>query len=141
MKHPFTLLALIALGALPLSGQSASAGSPEQIVNHHMSAAGSGRVDELMSDYADDAVLISPDAVLKGKQAIRGLFQTLMTPGPAALAPIDVKKRVFEGDVGYVTWIQNAGKPDEQKGSDTFVIRNGKIVYQTVMMVRTAATK
>ena len=142
MKHPFALCALIALSALPLSGHSASPSSPaETVVSHHMSAIGSGKVDEVMNDYADNAIMISPNGVVKGKQAIRGVFDMMIKPGPSAMAPIEMKTQVFEGEFGYITWVQNAGKPGEQKGSDTFVLRNGKIVLQTVAIVPTAPAK
>ena len=142
MKQSLALFALVALSALPLSGQSAPGSSPaEAVVNHHMSAVGSGKLDDVMSDYADNAVMISPNGVAKGKQAIRGVFETLLKPGPNALAPIELKTQVFEGEFGYITWAQNTGKPGEQKGSDTFVLRNGKIALQTVMFVPTAAAK
>jgi hypothetical protein len=48
---------------------------------------------------------------------------------------LQVQKQVFKGNVGYLLWVQHAGTPQEVHGSDTFFIRAGKIVAQTVVMM------
>lgn len=136
MRHPIALVAALALAAL--TGRSALAASTaEQIVAHHLSAAAAGAVDDLVSDYAASAVLITPDGVTKGKQAIHDVFQRLLG-GPTRPA-LEVKKQTFEGEIGYLVWTQNAGTPNEVRGSDTFVVHHGKIVAQTVAIVPMAA--
>ncbi|MFO1409722.1 MAG: hypothetical protein U1F06_04995 [Steroidobacteraceae bacterium] len=49
--------------------------------------------------------------------------------------PLVVQQQVYAGEIGYITWTQNAGTPQEVHGSDTFVVRNGRIVAQTVAIV------
>jgi ketosteroid isomerase-like protein len=110
----------------------------ETIIAHHLASAQRGDVDSVMTDYAADAVLITPDTAITGKRAIRAVFQRLVggnsAPGgsPGALR---VQKQVFKGNVGYLLWVQHAGTPDEVHGSDTFFIRDGKIIAQTVAML------
>ena len=50
----------------------------EEILNHHMKATNEGNLEEIMLDYAEDAVLITKDTgVVKGKEALRQFFQML----------------------------------------------------------------
>jgi len=117
-----------------ISATAQTAVSPvEQIVEHHMAAGNSRNLDEIMRDYADDAILIAPDGVNKGKQAILAAFQQLMTQEPASV--IIPTRKVFEGNVGYIVWTMNAGQPNVVHGSDTFIIRDGKIAVQTVVIL------
>jgi ketosteroid isomerase-like protein len=114
----------------------------ETIITHHLAAAERGDVDSVMTDYAADAVLITPDTAITGKRAIRAVFQRLVggnsAPGSSPGA-LQVQKQVFKGNVGYLLWVQHAGTPQEVHGSDTFFIRDGKIVAQTVAMLPASA--
>jgi ketosteroid isomerase-like protein len=41
--------------------------TPEEIFGHHAAALMKGDIDEIVVDYADDAVFVAPDRVLRGK--------------------------------------------------------------------------
>lgn len=104
--------------------------STESVVAHHMQSGNNRNVEEVMRDYADNAILISPDGVYKGKQAIRKSYEQLVAQGSESVITAD--RKVFEGEVGYVAWSMNAGQGPAVHGSDTFIVKNGKIVVQTV---------
>jgi hypothetical protein len=101
----------------------------QKVVEHHVASGTSQNVAEIMRDYADDALLIAPDGVYKGKQAIQGAFEQLLAqPAP----DMTITRSVYEDDIGYIYWSMNAGQPGALSGSDTFIVRNGKIKVQTV---------
>ena len=108
---------------------------PTDFVQRHMAAAGKGDIDGIVADYADDAVTINGAQVTVGKPAIRQMFQGLFGPKPAAPAgapaapAMQVDKVWQEGDVGLVSWHRG-----EMKGTDAFVIKNGKIQSQSVFI-------
>ncbi|MBF8269237.1 MAG: hypothetical protein HW386_946 [Gammaproteobacteria bacterium] len=130
-RNLFIIPALLA--AVTANGQTQQSPA-ERIVEHHMASGNSRNIDEIMTDYADDAILIAPDgAVHKGKQAILASFQQLMTQDPSSI--ITPTRKIYEGDVGYIVWTINAGQPNVVNGSDTFIIRDGKIVVQTVTIL------
>lgn len=108
----------------------ASISTTEQVVAHHMQSGNDRNVEEVMRDYDDNAILISPDGVYKGKQAIRKSYEQLVAQGSDSIITAD--RKVFEGEVGYVAWSMNAGQGPAVHGSDTFIVKNGKIVAQTV---------
>ena len=101
------------------------------MMDHHAEALAAeemdeAALDELMSDYHDDAVFISNlGGVLRGADAIRSVF--------SAAGPMPGFERTsfhVDGDVGYVSWKAD-GIPF---GTDTFVLRDGKIAVQTVAL-------
>lgn len=136
MRYAFRAMVSLLIGAAPLIVWGGSpAGSPEQIVAHHMAAAAKGDIDAIVADYADDAVVIAPGGMTQGKADIRKMFAGIFGGPPGSHAPMDVKQQFYTREIGYITWVQNAGKPEELHGSDTFVVRQGKIVAQTVALV------
>jgi hypothetical protein len=41
--------------------------SPQEVFNHHAQALGAEDLDEIVADYSDDAIFITPAGVLRGK--------------------------------------------------------------------------
>ena len=81
-----------------------------------------------MADYAPDVILLSlRHGVLRGSE-IRKFFEQ-----PSDLAGFEVITLLVEDDVAFFTWKTDA----VGFGSDTFVIRDGKIAVQTVAMQAT----
>ena len=129
MKHLASIPALILLTTGLVMAQT-PATTTEKVVEHHIQSGNDRNVEAVMEDYADDAILIAPGGIVhKGKQAIRGSFEELVAQGDGPVVIPDQK--VYEGEVGYVVWTMNAG-PAAIHGTDTFIVKNGKIVVQTV---------
>jgi hypothetical protein len=136
MRRTHGLLALVFVGVAPIVALGdAAPGTPEQIVAHHMAAAASGDVDGVVADYAATAVVFTPGGETRGTAALRKMFAGIFGGPPGSRAPLEVQQKFFTKEIGYIVWVQNAGKPEELRGSDTFLVRKGKIVTQTVMLV------
>lgn len=97
------------------------------VLDHHMAALDRDDLDDVMSDYTEDSVFISNlGGVIKGLEAIRGVFA--MTSG--GMAGFEAGVEHVDGEIGFVTW-----KADGiALGTDTFVVRDGKIAAQTVVL-------
>jgi uncharacterized protein (TIGR02246 family) len=104
--------------------------SPQEVFAHHGQALGAGDLDEIVADYADDAVFISPSGVQRGKDGIRQAFTQLLADVPNA--SWDLKTQIYEGDVLFLEWAADAGATRVHDGIDTFVFRDGLIRVQTV---------
>ena len=106
--------------------------STDQVLDHHLQAFASGDVNEILDDFTDDSVLIEPDGVLKGREAIRaafeGLLSDLVKPGTYEFR---LDTRYIEGEVAYIIWNATCRPADVVYASDTFFVRNGKIAVQT----------
>ncbi|WP_369258998.1 nuclear transport factor 2 family protein [Geodermatophilus amargosae] len=106
--------------------------TPQEVFEHHVAAIGAGEADAIAADYAEDAVLITPDQVVRGRDGVRELFASLLGELPDAVW--DIPTRVFEGDVLFIEWTAVAEKARVLDGVDTFVIRDGEIRLQTVRL-------
>ena len=51
---------------------------PQEVFAHHGKALAAGDLDEIVADYADDSVLITPAGVSRGKDGIRKVFAKLL---------------------------------------------------------------
>lgn len=130
MKSFFSLLTATLTPARFIVPQTVSGPrSTEQVVSHHNQAMFSRDLEQIMEDYADESVLIDPSGVAKGKAAIRQGFARLFGNPHIVLAPPD--KQVFEGELAYLVWSPEPGKPGRE-AAETLIVRDGKIVMQTV---------
>lgn len=104
--------------------------TPQEIFEHHVQTLGAGDVDGVLADYAEDAVLITPQGPARGKAAIRAAFTGLLEQLPDAAW--DIYTRIYEGDVLFIEWTATAEKARVRDGIDTFVFRGDEIRVQTV---------
>ena len=104
--------------------------TPEEVFGHHVQALGAGDLDEIVADYADDAVMITPAGVMRGKDGVRVVFTQLLSDVPNA--SWNVKTQIYEGDVLFLEWVADSASTRVDDGVDTFVFRDGLIRAQTV---------
>ena len=104
----------------------------EKTLLHHWQAFGAGDVEAIIADYAEDAVLITPDGTLKGHTQIRSLFAQIFTSVfPPDSTSLHLAKQVVEGDIAYILWSGSSAHYRTPLATDTFVMRDGKIAAQT----------
>lgn len=108
--------------------------SPQEIFQHHGAALVAGDLDELVADYTDDSVIITPTAVHRGRVEIRQAFAALLADLPDA--KWDVPTAVFEGDVLLIEWTAEGPAARATDGIDTFVFADDAIRAQTVRYTR-----
>ena len=104
----------------------------KDVLDHHLAAFGAGDVDEILKDYTDDSVLMTPGGTIRGREALReafvGIFAGLFAPGTYDFTMDAVH---VEGEVAYTVWHAACASADVTLGTDTFVVRDGKIAVQT----------
>jgi len=104
--------------------------TPEEVFAHHAQALGAGDLDEIVADYTDDAVFITPAGVKRGKDGIRAAFTRLLADVPDAAW--NLKTQIYEHDALFLEWAADAAATRVEDGIDTFVFRDGLIRVQTV---------
>lgn len=102
----------------------------EETLQKHLQAFGSGDVDAVMADYDETAVLIMPDGPLHGTAEIRSGFESLLADLPPG-STLEISKQIVEGEIAYIVWSGESEKVKIPFATDTFVVRDGKIVAQT----------
>jgi ketosteroid isomerase-like protein len=103
--------------------------STERVLQNHLDAARIGP-EAIMRDYADDSVLITQDATYRGRAEIRLFFDALFGGLPEGFFDsATIERREAVGEVAYILW---QARPWIPRATDTFVVRDGKICFQTV---------
>ncbi|WP_222264492.1 nuclear transport factor 2 family protein [Modestobacter marinus] len=104
--------------------------TPQEIFAHHASALMAGDVEEIVADYAEDAVLITPARVFRGRDGVREAFTGLLADLPEA--SWDVPTQIHEGDILFIEWSAVAKSNRVSDGVDTFVFSGDAIRAQTL---------
>ncbi len=104
--------------------------TPQEIFRHHLSAVAALDLDEILADFTDDAVLITPRGVLRGKTGVREGYTAVMAELPNA--KVDVPTQIFAGDVLFIEWTAESDKGRVTDGVDTFVFADDGIRAQTI---------
>ena len=82
--------------------------TPQEVFQHHAEVLIGGDLEGIVSDYADDAVFITPAGVRRGKDGVREGFVKLLEDVPSA--DWDVPTQIFEGDLLFIEWSADSEK-------------------------------
>jgi len=136
IMHAAILSTLLTVGA----ASAAFAAADTKVLDHHVANMKSGNLEAVLSDYSPDAVIVTspgmvtPDGVFVGSE-VRTLFRVLTgkdnLPGNKTM---QTKYESAGADTSIMRWVQFKGTPKEVSGYDVFVVRGGKIVFQTVVV-------
>jgi ketosteroid isomerase-like protein len=105
----------------------------ETVVRNHLQAFLEQKgIAAVLNDYDENAHFISEAKIYQGKQEIHDFFTDFIGSLPAgAIDHFSLKSLRVDGNIAYITWSVGADIP---MGTDTFVVRNGKIVSQSFAM-------
>jgi ketosteroid isomerase-like protein len=112
--------------------------STNDVLEHHLQCFGGGDLEGILSDYTADAVLFTPDGPLIGPDAIRPLFEAMFAEFGKPGASFAMQTQSVEGDYAYILWTAETADNVYELGTDTFVVRDGKIVAQSLAAKITA---
>jgi ketosteroid isomerase-like protein len=101
------------------------------VLAHHLNAFAQGNVDETLKDYTDDSILMHPDGIVKGLAELGSFFSEIYKAFPPGNYSFEMRRQEVHGEVAYIVWKADTPSLDVPVGTDTFVIRDGKIVVQT----------
>ena len=100
------------------------------VLQHHMDCALAGDSQGVLSDYTEDSIIIMPTGTFRGVEGYQeamGQLSHLFTEENRS--KMNMVRKEVQGDVAYLAWTMGDVIPF---GTDTFVVRNGKIATQTI---------
>jgi ketosteroid isomerase-like protein len=105
----------------------------EAVIRKHLNTFLEGKgVDAIVADYAEDASLYTEARVYQGTGQIREFFSDFIAAlPPGAVERFTLKSLRVDGNLGFITWAAGREIP---LGTDTFLVRDGRIVSQTFAM-------
>lgn len=104
--------------------------TPEEVLSDHLRKFQEGRIEEdVLHNYAEDAVVLSGNGVHRGHTGARRAARVLRKSLEGA--SFRFRNRLIEGEYALVEWTSVGPSSQVRDGADSFVIRNGRIVAQT----------
>ena len=134
MKIRFLLLCMcIVFSCAERDGSDTSINEEKtkQVLDHHWIAFQNNNLEATMEDYTEESVLITPNATYSGLDEIRKNFVTAFKMFPTDSSTLNLTKSVAVKDVGYILWQAKTPTFTLTYATDSFIIRNGKIIRQT----------
>ena len=107
--------------------------SPEStatLFERHLNNVVSHNLEGVMEDYLEESVIFTQQGPAQGRAAIENLFRDVIMPLLSAevMQKFNLIRHDVVGDAVYLYWSAEGTTP---MASDTFIFRDGKIVYQS----------
>ncbi|HEX2981075.1 MAG TPA: nuclear transport factor 2 family protein [Anaerolineaceae bacterium] len=85
---------------------------------------------DIALNYAEDVVLFTSSGILRGSAGVRESAQLLQEqlPEPA----YSYSTLLVDGEIGFLEWTAHGERSRVRDGADSFVIRDGRIIAQTI---------
>jgi ketosteroid isomerase-like protein len=109
---------------------STDVSSTSEILQRHLDTFGAHDLDGIVADYAPDAVIFTPNGVVRGTTEIRQMFQTMFAEWSKPGVTFEMRQQVVDGPYAYLFWTAETADSTYEGAMDGFVIQNGKIVTQ-----------
>jgi len=105
--------------------------SPDEVLDDHLRLRAAGDLEtDLAHNYSPGVVVLCEYGALRGRDAMRKSAADLSHQLPNAR--FDYKMRVTDGEFGYLLWSAESDGLRVPEGADSYVIRNGRIVMQSI---------
>src|SRR5579871_6394224 len=86
--------------------------------------------EDIARNYAGDVVLLTGFGVFRGHEGVRRSAQILHEQLPCV--QYQYRTKLVDGEVAFLEWAARCPTARVEDGADSFLIRNGRIVAQTV---------
>ncbi|CAN5382272.1 hypothetical protein BH23BAC1_BH23BAC1_05230 [soil metagenome] len=128
----FTVIAFLLLGACNQnSSENINESTTRSVMDHHWETFENNDLDGVMEDYTEESILITPEATFRGLEEIRQNFVNAFALFPVDQSNLTLIKNVVEKDIAYILWEADTPEFKLSFATDSFVIRDGKIIRQT----------
>lgn len=104
--------------------------STEDVLEDHLRLRTAGDVEnDLARNFAPDVVVMTPKGMRKGHEAVRQFNKMLQAHVPRHYV---FPTKLTNGRFAFIEWRAREPGRSVEDGADSFVIENGKIVFQSI---------
>jgi len=105
--------------------------STQEVLDHHLQTFGAGDLDGILEDFTDQSIIITPEGVRRNRSEMSDFFSGLFAEFGKPGMSFSMDQQVVDGEIAYIRWSAETADNTYDLGTDTFLIRDGKIVTQT----------
>jgi ketosteroid isomerase-like protein len=116
---------------MDLERRKAATAATKDVLSHHLKCFGKGDLAGTLSDYTAESRLFTPDGLLSGSEAIRKFFVRMFEEFAKPGLSFEMLRQDVDGDTAFIVWKAETADNRFELGTDTFIVRDGKIVTQT----------
>jgi hypothetical protein len=117
----------------PYGAHGAAGGSraAREVLEDHLRCRSRHAVEaDIARNYAADVVLLTGQGVFRGHDGVRRSAALLHARLP--WAAYEYRTVLLEGEVAFLEWAARSAAAVVEDGADSFVIRGGRIIIQTI---------
>lgn len=105
--------------------------SAKEVFEDHLRLGREGSAEEdLPRNYSENVVVLTGRGVYHGHDGLQKLVEQLREELPDAR--FEYRTTLIEGEVAFLEWAATSATARVEDGADSFVIREGRIVAQTI---------
>jgi hypothetical protein len=105
--------------------------STREVFEDHLNKRMKGQTEQdIEQNYAEDVVLLTGTGIFRGREGVRQSAAELAHYVPDAT--FTYRTRLVEGENAFLEWEAQSSRGPVCDGADGFVIRDGRIVAQTI---------
>lgn len=102
-----------------------------EVLKDHLRESKEGSVDQdAERNYAENVALLTGRGIFRGHAGLKELAEILRKELPNA--QFEYHKELVDGEMGFLEWSAESEKAWVEDGADSYLIRDGKIIAQTI---------
>jgi hypothetical protein len=104
--------------------------STDEVLEDHLACRNRNDIEtDIGRNYAPDVVILTTRGARQGHDAVRELHERLRRTVPHHY---EVVTKLAEGRFAFISWRAREPGKSVEDGADSFVVEDGKIVFQTI---------
>jgi len=114
------------------------AGSTQEVLDHHLAAFGGGDLEAILEDFDENSIIVTTDGIHRTRDEMSGFFSTLFAEFGKPGMSFSMNHVAVEGETAFIAWSAETADNVYELGTDTLIVRDGKISVQTFVAHTTA---
>jgi hypothetical protein len=103
----------------------------QEVFDDHLALMASGDpAADLARNYSDHSIVLTSMGVFRGQHGRRSLGDWIHTKVP--FAELEIVTRLVSGEVAFLEWNARSRHTEITSGANSYLIRDGRILVQTV---------
>jgi ketosteroid isomerase-like protein len=111
--------------------QAQTAMSTKEVLVRHLKCLADGDLAGFLADFSPEIVVFRPLGFAGAGGVAKGLTAALLAEFARPGTRFEIRQQAIEGDYAYIVWDAETGDNIYEPGSDTYIIKDGKIVFQS----------
>ncbi|RDY60937.1 nuclear transport factor 2 family protein [Flagellimonas nanhaiensis] len=112
-------------------GKTSAQTSTQEVLDRHLIAVDSHNLAAILQDYDETSIIATRESLFKGLKEIEGFFKKILPQYPQGNTTGELITSRVVGNMAYIVWNSKSPYVNIPVGTDTFIIENNKIKYQT----------